>query len=318
MGFRYLVITAAILLIMGGCGKRDGSETEPSGESGHSGAADDLTGKISSVLPRTEELTGYEKVSDDLMIDPDELPDYLGTEAETFANYGVKKAGAADYMSADGELRFVIDVYFFDNVSNAFGIYAHGRSPNEHFVEVGTEGYIAAGSLFFFKGGFYVRVTGYIESPESDSGAAFLGRVTANRIPGEPVFPAAIRILPDESKLKKTERYYPSMFLDYDFFSPAYTAEYSFDDSVVTLVFIPRGSEAELIQYNQALIARGNKVFEDTDGAMQYYFCDDDIHGRVVTTARGGRLAAVVGVPRDAGPAMTLLIKLWENVEAAE
>ncbi len=315
MRLRYLFVLGITGLMLAGCGGQE--EPEPSGEQTAITQTKEAGRVASMVLPRTEELTGFEKVSSDRLFDPAGLHDYIGDDADVFANYGVKEAASADFGSTDADLQFSIDVYRFGSAYQAFGMYAFERIPEYAFVDVGTQGYLAQGSLVFFKTDYLIRISGYVESPKNDSAAVYLGMVTANRIEGDAVFPAAVRLLPDEGRIENTERYFPAMFLNHEFFSPAYTCEYHVGDSISTLFLIPRGSPAEIIQYVDVLKAWGNKAFEDQEGELRLFFCDDDKNGRVIMSSKGGRLAGVVNTPdRDLG--MELLHKLWDNLEPQE
>ena len=315
MTLRYVHVVFAALLLLAGCGGQE--EPEPSSEQTAIEETEEPGRVASKVLPRTEELTGFEKVSSDRLFDPAGLHDYIGDDADVFANYGVKAAASADYGSTAADLQFSIDVYRFGNAYQAFGMYAFERIPEYTFVDVGTQGYLAQGSLVFFKAEFFVRISGYVESAKNDSAAVYLGTVTANRIEGDAVFPAAVRLLPDDGKIENTERYLPSMFLNHEFFSPTYTCEYRVGDSISTLFLIPKGSPAEIIQYSEVLKAWGNKVFEDQERGLQLFFCDDDKNGRVIMSSKGGRVAGVVNTPdRDLG--MELLHKLWDNLKPPE
>lgn len=313
MTFRQICATGLILTMLLGCGEKADQETTTTDKPASVSESDDLAGRVSYVLPRTEELNGFEKASSDRLFDPEGLGDYLGEDASAFVEYGVSRAVVADYKSVPGEHQYVIDVYMFGSVSDAFGMYARLRSPDVTILDVGAQGFIEGGSLVFFKGDFLLKATAYTQSAEEDSALVYLAIVASNRIDSEAAFPEAIELFPAENKLDFTEAYYPSKFLDYDFFSPTYTCDYKLADSVSTLFFIPRGSPAEVIQYTQILTQRGNKVFEGQEGELTLYFCDDDRKGRVIVSTRGGRLAGVVNTPdRDHG--LQLLRSLWDNV----
>ncbi|MFH1893074.1 MAG: DUF6599 family protein [Candidatus Zixiibacteriota bacterium] len=315
MNIRYIILVNLIFVLVTGCGEQ--SDTESSGQQGAAKSSPKQVVSATAILPRTEELAGFEKVSDDRVFDAYGTLDYVGEDSLLFADYRVVAAASADYIATEADLQFAVDVFRFPGYSEAFGIYAHDRTPELKFVNVGTQGYIADGSLSFFRGDYYVKVSGYAASEDNDSAAVYLGMAAANRIDQKSVYPAAILLMPEEGKIINSEEYFPSKFLDHDFFSPAYACRYHLGDSVSTLVFMPRGSTAELLQYKEILTNRGNKVIEEQQGELRLYFCDDDRHGRVIMSSRAGRLAGVINTP-DRILGMELLMKLWNNVDVAQ
>jgi len=315
MKIRYIILVNLIFVVMAGCGEQ--SETESSGQQGTVESSSKQVVSVTSVLPRTEELAGFEKVSDDRVFDAYETLDYVGEDSVLFAGYKVTAAASADYIATEADLQFTVNVYRFPGYSEAFGIYAHDRTPDFEFADIGTQGYLSDGSLSFFSGEYYVKVSGYAASKDNDSAAVYLGRASANRIDQKSVYPAAILLMPEDGKIANSEKYFPSKFLEHDFFSAAYTCQYHLGDSVSTLVLIPRGSTAEILQYKEILTNRGNKVFEDQRDDLRIYFCDDDRHGRVIMSSKPGRLAGVINTP-DRILGMELLTKLWDNIDAQQ
>jgi len=309
------VVTGSLIMLSCG-GKTD--EQKGTGEVEQTvRKSEDLAEKVTSLFPRNEELTGFERTSGVKSIPPVGLHDYLGDAADTFDIFAVKMSASADYRSTESDAQFSVDIHLHSNMSFAFGMYAERREASYPSVNVGTQGYIDAGSLSFFKDAYFVTVSGYARSDASDTAAVDLGRAIAAKIDGNPVFPAAIQLLPDEGKIANTEKYVPLSLLGHRWFSPAYTCRYQLGDSIATLAFLPRASTAELIQYKQLVKNRGNQVFEGQLDSLQVYFFDDDQHGRVIMTARPGRIAGVINTPdRDHG--INLLQKLWASVDEWE
>lgn len=315
MKSRHLIIANMILILIASCGGKseDGKSDQTAASKETSANATD----VASILPRSEELAGFDKFSDERTLVSEELLDYLGDDSTLYANYDAIAAATADYRDTTRNLQFAIDVYQFPGYSEAFGIYAHYRDTSYTFLDIGTQGFLNDGRLLFFCGDYFVKVTAYANTAEDDSTAIYLGKITANRMKQKAVYPAAVLLMPDSAKIANSAQYIPSNLLDHEFFSPAYTCLYHVVDSISTLVFIPRGSTAELLQYKQILINRGNTVVEDQQGDLRLYFCDDDRFGRVIMSSRAGRLAGVINTP-DRPNGMELLMRLWKNVDEAQ
>lgn len=307
------VLIAVLTALIFGCGGAEDNQpaetrtpvTEADQKPSHAELAAD-------VLPRTEELAGFEQVGTAELISKSEMHDFVGPDSPVFERFGVLGAASADYMAMETSQQFVVDVYIFPSISEAFGIYSELSSNNSEFVAVGAEGFIDSGSLVFFKERFLARVTGYEETGTSDTALVRLGQTTALQIEGENAFPAAIEVMPSDNRIEHSCRYNPDSFMGYDFFSPVYTCDYRLGDSVSTLFFAPQGTEAEIILYTNGLKERGNTVVEGTAEDLKLYFTDDDSYGRIIMSAKIGRIAGVLNTP-DRPQGMELLMKLWDN-----
>jgi len=300
---------------MSGCGegqKEEKSETATPAEELKTEPSPQET--ASEILPRTEELTGFEQVASPDLIAQSDLADFIGADITLFKRFGVLGAASADYVSVETSQQFTVDTYLFPSIAEAFGIYAELGAPEGNYVSVGAEGFFDSESLVFFKDRYMVRVAGYESTGIDDSVLTLLGRTTALQIEGENSFPAAIEVMPDSGRIEHSCRFYPDSFMGDDFFSPTYTCDYELLDSVSTLFFAPRGSEAEIIQYTHELELQGKAIYRGTENDLELYFFDDDTYGRVIMSAGVGRTAGVLNTPdRDHG--MEVLNKLWNNVE---
>jgi hypothetical protein len=299
-----------------GCGKSDDKSAlkeSPAHEKHEPSEAKETM----SLIPRTEELVGYEKTSSNRIIEADQLEDFLGSEFDLFRKYHVQHAVTADFRATDSDLQYSLEVMKFEHGSYAFGAYSMLRHPDLDFLPIGTQGFIDGSSLTFYSSDYVIRVRGYQRSAESDSGAVTLARVVEKKLGDSPGLPMAIQLMPEDGRVENTEKYIPSRFLDVKFFSPAYTCEYELPDTTMTLFFIPRGATAEIHQYEEFLSARSGRVVKATMDDILIFMCDDDRFGRVIMTSRSGRLAGVLRTPnRDIG--LGLLKKLWDRVAEYE
>ncbi len=311
MKLRYLAIA---FIFLAGCGGTDKTNDKPQTEIAPKQDNNRLLTEIAAKLPRTEEVTGFEKVSEDRLFDKDGLRDYFNSETDTLLKYGILGAGAADYKSTDSELQFSVDVLKFINQSRAFGAYALNRRPDMVFVDVGVQGYFDGGRLVFYDSVYQVRISGYSSTDASDSAALYLAKAVDRRIGGKSGFPVAITLMPDSAKIRNSEKYYPSGLLGVKFFSPAYTCDYDLGDSTTMLVFIPSGSPAELEQYKEFVTHSGNNIREARIADIVVYFYDDDRYGQVILTSRRGRLIGLVHPP-DRETGLGLILRLWDNID---
>jgi hypothetical protein len=300
-----------ISLIALSCGEKSGSDKQSESQEQLASRSSEGNIDISTFLPSAE-LPGFKVTLSPRTVETFQVREMAGEITELLMRYGLEGAAAAKYLSEVGGAEFAVSLYSFADVRAAFGAYAEIRKLEFAYRDIGSQGFLHGGALLFFKDRFVARVAP-VGIANDNSGAEQLGRMLSERIPGDTDFPAAVRLFPDDGRVRNSERYLPSGFLDYDFFSPTYTCLYHLGDSISTLFLTPRGATAEIIQYTELITNRGGKVVADSAMGVRVFFVDDDTRGRVIMISKGGRLAGVINTP-DGPLGMALLDKLWAAI----
>jgi hypothetical protein len=146
-----------------------------------------------------------------------------------------------EYKSAGVDM--TVDVFDMGGPLQAFGIYSAERSPEYHFIDIGTEGYSSESTLNFLRGRYYVRLSAFGDgaSPALDSFA----RAISRSIGGDRSLPALLDMLPRENRVARSEKYVVGAPAGHDFLAPALTASYRFDGKATTLVVSLAADERE-------------------------------------------------------------------------
>jgi hypothetical protein len=117
-------------------------------------------GFISTASPAQElvlpGLTGYKIKTGYPVFLPENLWDFINGAADTYLAYGFVDLHVAEYKKGKGVIK--LEIYKHTDNTMAFGIYSTERSPSFRFVNLGAQGYIADGTINFFKGSYYVKI----------------------------------------------------------------------------------------------------------------------------------------------------------------
>lgn len=112
------------------------------------------------------------------------LFDRINGAAPAYIRAGYVASWGAEYARAGLAEPVVVDVYDMGSPARALGMYATERDTSYTFVEVGAEGYMASGSLNYWKSRYYVKMAGFEEGEAMDRALMELGRGLAEALPG--------------------------------------------------------------------------------------------------------------------------------------
>jgi hypothetical protein len=176
------------------------------------------------------DIEGFCKKGQPDIYTPETLYEYINGAAELYLDYQFKELAVFIYETEE-HASIAVEIYRFENPDCSFGIYARERSGyTGDFIKAGTQGYYEQGVLNFLKDSFYVKMNAF----ELNDRAPLLIRTAeeiAALLPGKAEFPAVFNIFPAHGKDENSQQYLAKNFLGYDFFSNAFTADYTLPDS---------------------------------------------------------------------------------------
>lgn len=145
-------------------------------------SADTDTPGAVSLLPAELSMAGLTRSTDVQVFTGDSLYQYIDGGAELYHAHGFVEVATADYAS--GENEFTIDVYRFNSVTNAYGLFQELRSPYASPLAVGIEGMASAGNVKFVKGSYVVNIVAYDESNAATLTLAKVAAELSQKVPG--------------------------------------------------------------------------------------------------------------------------------------
>ena len=136
---------------------------------------------ISSLLPEQSEIKEWQSTGERMFYQGEALFDYLNGGAETFFEHGFKRALVQEYKK--GALLIILDIYEMSSCRGAQEIFQKRKSADYRRIAIGEEGCVGDYYLTFYKGPFFVAVTGLSMEPEVTAGIESIARAVAERIP---------------------------------------------------------------------------------------------------------------------------------------
>jgi hypothetical protein len=193
----------------------------------------------------------------------DNLFEYINGAAEVFLSYDFQKLVVLNYENPKGH-SFTIDVYQHSSDRNGFGIYSQEKPQKGNFQTIGAQGYYEKGILNFFKGSFYVKMSGYDLGDNDKKILTTAAKELAKVLDGSADFPPAAKCFPEEGRIINSEAYINKNFLGHSFLHSAYVADYE-KDGRKSQVFIietqdPRNAEEILNTYTAFIKKKGLNV----------------------------------------------------------
>jgi hypothetical protein len=220
----------------------------------------------------------------------DNLYEKINGRAESFLQYQVKGMAYASFHPTDSEDDVQLYIYEFPNSLNALGKYGSEKPDGAQLVDIGSEGYEAAGSVAFYERGFFVQVVSSSDEPRYAEFSKAIARQVSQLIKGEkltvdsvaagageslaasaPEPPAAtdasdptvlFKLLPDRPK-RLQQQYVAQDVFGYSFLSNVFLADYKEgDDSWQGFLRPYESAEAALKVFDEYMTS------SKTDGAQ--------------------------------------------------
>jgi hypothetical protein len=246
----------------------------------------------SNLMP---DLQGYKKISNYPVYKPDNLWDFIDGSAENYLSYGFEELNVAEYQKGKNSIK--LEIYRHKDNINAFGIYSSERSTDFQFLNVGTQGYKADGSLNFFKGKYYVKIRTNSKSDKTVQMLETLALKVADALPGEAVMPKTLLDFPDNGKKRNGETYINEGVLGHEFLKCAFRATFENSDQTFSLFIIDSKSSDDCRQAVNAYLTKCN-LDPDNSSSGKYVF-KDGYNGNIFLSWKETRIVIIQGLEKD-------------------
>lgn len=158
---------------------------------------------LTALLP--DFVDGWEVLEEDQVFDRESLYEYIDGGAELYLSYGFHEVVNRRYANPE-QPDIIVDLFDMGSSPNAFGVFTHSRETVED--DFGQGSTYTEGLLLFWKDRFYVSILASPETPELKAAVFDLARKIDSAIEREGPLPAILTLLPRESLLEESIRYF--------------------------------------------------------------------------------------------------------------
>lgn len=181
---------------------------------------------LRTLLPIDMEMEGWKISSQPAFFEPETLWNYIDGQAEMYLDYGFNLLLTVEYSSLDGSRSVGIEIYEMETPYHAFGIYAGERSPQDHFIKIGVQGYVGENVLNFWKGPYYIKLLSSQSSSDTGEILRKMAEGMAGKIKGDYAEPGLFALFPEKDRVRMSERFIPKNFLGHPFLKNGYRVDY--------------------------------------------------------------------------------------------
>lgn len=276
--------------------------------------------QMETLFPEDGAFPGWQKRNKVAFFGEKTLFEHINGAAEAFFAYDFQLCGTVEYNPVDSssEDKFIlVDIYDMGRAINAFGMYASELYPESEVVDIGAQGYIESPALNFWKGPYYVKITGSSPVEEITRANMDLARYIAEKIPGKAEGPPMLSLLPGEGLVSGTERFILSNILGYSFLKNGVTATYQVGDEEKSLIIMECESvddaKNRLAQFAAYEEKSGAGMVRMTDLGEEGFVVSDKYYKRLAVVRQGRYLAVVMGITDEAA-ARELIGRVIESI----
>ena len=241
------------------------------------------------------ELEGFKKVTNYPVFRPDNLWDFINGAAETYLAYGFVELQVAEYKKGKNVIK--LEIYRHKDKTMAFGIYSSERSPSFRFINLGVQGYVADGSINFFKGNYYVKIRTFSRNVKILQSTDKLALKVADMLEGDSEMPAMLSRFPESGKKLNEETYINESVLGHKFLNRAYKATYEIGSDNFSIFILENKTQAEAREsVNAYLSSTGMEAIESESGK---YMLNDGYNGSVFLAWKENMIVIISGLHKD-------------------
>jgi hypothetical protein len=253
-----------------------------------------FSGSALSQEIKMPELKGFKKTNSYPVYLPENLWDFNDGAADTYLAYGFINLHVAEYKKGKNVIK--LEIYRHTDNIMAFGIYSTERSPTFHYMNLGSQGYIADGAINFFKGSFYVKIRTYSKNESTLKSAELLAHEVNDLIKSGKEMPSALSLFPATGKKVNEETYINESVLGHKFLNKAYKANYESENDTFSIFIMESTPKKTQKTVDAYLAATGT---EATEAEIGKYMLKDGYNGTIFLAWKGNRIVILSGLSID-------------------
>ena len=241
------------------------------------------------------QLKGFKIKNDYPVYLPDNLWDFIDGAADNYLANGFVDLHVAEYKKGKAVIK--LEIYKHSENTLAFGIYSSERSPSFRFMSLGAQGYVADGSINFFKGNYYVKIKTYSKKAKVLQAEETLANRVAGMLSGEAAMPAMLAQFPAEGRKVNEETFINESVLGHSFLNKAFKAAYQVGNDEFSIFISDAGSPEAAKKTAETYIAStGISPVETGDSKFMLM---DGYNGTIFLAWKDKRIVIISGLAKD-------------------
>jgi hypothetical protein len=241
------------------------------------------------------QLKGYKIKTDYPVYLPDNLWDFINGAADNYLANGFVDLHVAEYKKGKAVIK--LEVYRHSENTLAFGIYSSERSPSFRFMSLGAQGYVADGSINFFKGNYYVKIRTYSKKEKVLQAEETLANRVAGMLTGEAAMPAMLTQFPAEGRKVNEETFINESVLGHSFLNKAFKAVYQVGSDEFS-IFISDASSPEAAKKTAETYIASTGITPVETGDSKFMLMDG-YNGTIFLAWKDKRIVIISGLAKD-------------------
>jgi hypothetical protein len=240
-------------------------------------------------------LNSYKIKTDYPVYLPDNLWDFINGAADNYLANGFVDLHVAEYKKGKAVIK--VEIYRHSENILTFGIYSSERSPSFRFINLGAQGYIADGSINFFKGNYYVKIKTYSKKVKVLQAEETLSNRIAGMLTGEAAMPAVLSQFPAQGKKVNEETFINESVLGHSFLNKAFKAAYQVGSDEFS-IFISDANSPEAAKKTAETYIASTGISPVETGDSKFMLMDG-YNGTIFLAWKDKRIVIISGLAKD-------------------
>jgi len=240
-------------------------------------------------------LNSYKIKTDYPVYLPDNLWDFINGAADNYLANGFVDLHVAEYKKGKAVIK--VEIYRHSENILTFGIYSSERSPSFRFINLGAQGYIADGSINFFKGNYYVKIKTYSKKVKVLQAEETLSNRIAGMLTGEAAMPAVLSQFPAQGKKVNEETFINESVLGHSFLNKAFKAAYLVGSDEFS-IFISDANSPEAAKKTAETYIASTGISPVETGDSKFMLMDG-YNGTIFLAWKDKRIVIISGLAKD-------------------
>lgn len=254
-----------------------------------------IVGSVAAQDIKFPVLSGFKTLNSYPVFGPENLWDFINGAADTYLSYGFVDLHVAEYKKGKSVIK--AEIYRHSNNTLAFGIYSTERSPSFRFMNIGAQGYIADGTVNFFKGDYYVKLRTYSKNEKILQSMESLAIKIATMLEGNSEMPALLSRFPGSGKKLNEETYINESVLGHKFLNKAFKAVYETGTDSFSIFIMENNSPEEARKTVDTYLASAG--MEAADSETGKYMFKDGYNGTIFLAWKDTVVVIIAGLSAD-------------------